>query len=421
MSGDAVPADAALTLLVARAFSGADSSDAQAILTAARRASYPDGAHLCREGEAADTFFLIIQGAVALTQHLGETTRTVAVREAGEFFGEMGVLEGAPRSATATAVGQVIVLEVGETAFRRILADRPGLALAIVRGLVANVRAADRGALVELQSANLALRSALESVHAAQAALLQKERLEHELEIAGRVQRSLLPASFEPLLGFEFAGRNQPARHVGGDLYDVIRLGGGRVALVMADVSDKGVQAALFMAVTRTLFLAHATHGDGPAAVAERVHAGLREIAPESDMFVTAFYGELDTATGELGYVRAGHPEALLLGPDGSWARLSARGRFLGALDGFAVEARIAAFPLGGVLVAYSDGLTDALDASGVAFPLGGLMSVVEAHRHRPAADIADAVLDAVDRHRGDSPVTDDLSILVVRRAAIPD
>lgn len=412
------PTDDDLARIVARAFTGTDLADAQAVLAAALQREYDEGAELCRQGDPADTFFLITRGAVALTQRLGTTTRTVAVREAGEFFGEMGLLEGKPRSATARALEPVSVLEVTEAAFQQILIEHPRLALSIVRGLVANVRAADRAALVELQTANLALTAALDSLQTAQAGLVQKERLERELEIAGQVQQSILPAPFEPLGPFSFAGRNRPARHVGGDLYDVIRAAEGRAALVLADVSDKGVQAALFMAVTRTLFLAHAGHRPGPAAVAASVHRGLREIAPDSDMFVTAFYGELDVASGRLAYVRAGHEEPLLFQPDGTLTRLGGRGRFLGAIDGFDVEERTVPLLPGSVLVAYSDGVTDALDPAGVSYPLADFECVVRAHLERPAAAIADAVVSAVTAHCAGAPQADDLTVLVVKHEA---
>jgi len=413
------PTDDELARLIARAFSGADPADAQTLLATGRLHRYGDGELLCREGDPADTFFFITRGAVALTQHLGTgITRTVAVRERGEFFGEMGLLEGKPRSATATALGGATVLEVTEAAFQAMLVDRPRLALAIVRGLVANVRSADRAALVELQTSNLALKAALDSLQAAQAGLLQKERLEHELTIAGAVQRSLLPAPFESLGSFTFAGRNLPARHVGGDLYDVIRLSADRVALLLADVSDKGVQAALFMAVTRTLFLAHARTSPGPAAVVTRVHQGLREIAPESDMFVTAFYGELDLTDGSLRYVRAGHDEPLLFTVDGGVSRLSGRGRFLGALDGLDIEERLVHLPVGSALVIYSDGVTDAVEPGGQPYPAGAFRAAVARRLAEPAARIAESLVDDVIGYGQGAALTDDLTVLVAKRGA---
>ncbi len=416
MSSFTPSADDDLARLVARAFAGAGVDDAQAMLAAAQLRDYPEGAELCRQGDAADTFFLITAGTVALTQQLGDTTRTVAVREAGEFFGEMGLLEGKPRSATGTALDQVTVLEVTETAFQKILIDHPRLALAIVRGLVANVRAADRAALVEMQTANLALMAALDSLRTAQAGLVQKERLERELEIAGQVQRSILPAPFEPIGAFAFAGRNLPARQVGGDLYDVIRQRDDRAALVLADVSDKGVQAALFMAVTRTLFLAHAGHENGPEAVAMAVHRGLREIAPDSDMFVTAFYGELETKSGALRYVRAGHEEPLLCRADGSVQSLGGPGRFLGALDGLVVAERSTVLEPGAVLVIFSDGVTDAVDSAGRPYARDAFLDTIVTQRHGSAAEIADAIVGAVVTHCAGTPLADDLTVLVIKR-----
>ena len=403
--------------IAAAAFAGADLADSEALLAAASSRTYPDGAVLCRQGDAADTFFVITHGVVALTQQLGDMTRTVALRQRGEFFGEMGLLEGRPRSATATAQGITTVLEVSESAFQRILGEHPKLALALVRGLVANVRAADLAALVELQSANLALKAALDSLQQAQAGLVQKERLERELEIAGQVQRSLLPPPFDPRGSFSFEGRNRPARQVGGDLFDVIALGPDRVALVLADVSDKGVQAALFMAVTRTLFRAHAHHGTAPADVAARVHRSLRELAPESDMFATAFYAELNLHDGCLRYVRAGHDEPLLCTPDGTITRLTGRGRFLGAIDGFDVEERAVCVEPGSALVIYSDGITDAVAPDGRPYPVDSLATVIRDQLAGGAASIADAIMRDVAAHTAGAPLADDVTVLVVKRS----
>ncbi len=405
--------------IAASAFIGADLADSDALLAAANPRTYPDGAVLCRQGDPADTFFVITNGVVALTQQLGDMTRNVALRQRGEFFGEMGLLEGRPRSATATAQGTTTVLEVSEAAFQRILGEHPKLALALVRGLVANVRAADLAALIELQSSNLALKSALDSLQHAQAGLVQKERLERELEIAGQVQRSLLPPPFDPRGSFSFAGRNRPARHVGGDLFDVIAIDSDRVALVLADVSDKGVQAALFMAVTRTLFRAHAGHGAAPAEVAAHVHRSLRDLAPESDMFVTAFYGELDLRDGSLRYVRAGHDEPLLCAADGSITRLTGRGRFLGAIDGFEVAERDAHIEPGGAVIIYSDGITDATAPDGRTYPLETLTAVVTTQLRGSAEAMADAIMRDVAAHTAGSPLADDVTVLVVKRDAV--
>jgi len=165
-------------------------------------------------------------------------------------------------------------------------------------------------------------------LEAAQEGLAQKERLEGELELARDVQQAMLPHQFPDVPGYRFAAQYRPARQVGGDFYDVIDLGPDRFGLVVADVSDKGMPAAVYMALTRSLLVAEARRSNSPMAVLYHVNDLLLELG-QARMFVTVFYGVVEIATGMLTYARAGHDRPLLLRA-GKAYELSGEGIFLG-------------------------------------------------------------------------------------------
>ena len=176
-----------------------------------------------------------------------------------------------------------------------------------------------------------ALREQIERLEAAQVEIAKKERLEGELETARQVQQSMLPKIFPLVPGLEFCARSEPARQVGGDFYDVFVLDGDRVGVVIADVSDKGMPAALFMALTDSLLYAEARREASPEVVLTRVHQLLLELSTPS-LFVTIFYGVIDTTARRMTYVRAGHERPLLVREHVA-SQLPGDGTVVGLLD----------------------------------------------------------------------------------------
>jgi serine phosphatase RsbU (regulator of sigma subunit) len=406
-----------LATIVRQAFPGVTEDDVRALMNAAVAQTYPPEHVLVHEGEIEHIFYILADGQAEISQKLGDgSKRVIITRLPGEFFGEMALIEKMPRSATVTALTKVTVLEVSEEAFQELLVSHPTLALAMIRRFVSNVRASGRATINDLTRKNEQLRKAYDDLKAAQAELVQKERLEHELEIAGEVQRSLLPATFPKVSGYSFFGRNVPARHVGGDLYDVIRVDDEHVGLLMADVSDKSVHAALIMAVTRTLFLSHARRSRSPAEVAVAVHEGLLEVSSNDDMFVTVFYGVLHAGSGRLRYVRAGQDEPLLYrAAGGPPETLAAEGRFLGMLPDLKLEERETQLCAGDLLVSYSDGVPDAINPANAAYGVERLRELLERQRTAPAKDVCSAIFNDVFEFRGDASAFDDITVLVAR------
>jgi serine phosphatase RsbU (regulator of sigma subunit) len=403
--------------IIRYAFKGITDEEVEGLRRVAEMRTYPAGHTLCREGAVEHVFYIVAEGQVAITKQLGpHEQRVLALRGAGEFFGEMALIENQPRSATITTLVETTVLEVSEEVFNDFLQHSPGMALALIRRLTANTRATNEATIADLTRKNEELRKAYEDLKAAQAELVKKEKLEREMEIAGEVQRSLLPSNFPAVKGYHFAARNVPARHVGGDLYDVIKIDDEHVGLLMADVSDKSVHAALFMAVTRTLFLSHARRSTSPAEVAHAVHNGILEVSSNDEMFVTVFYGVLHLPTGQLSYIRAGQDKPLLFRGDGSLPLLlEAEGRFLGMLPGLALEEKLVDLEPSDMLVAYSDGVSDAVNEDDEAYGTTRLINLIYQHRADSASDICNAIFDDVFAFRGAAPAFDDITVLVTK------
>ena len=271
-------------------------------------------------------------------------------------------------------------------------------------------------AAVAMQRAGLIeqLRGKIEALEAAQAELAQKERLERELELARQVQLSMIPATFPELPGLTFSASYAPARQVGGDFYDVIRLSDERVALVIADVADKGMPAALYMALCRSLILAEARLLDTPGVVLHNVNQLLRELG-EQDMFVTVFYGVVDRERRRLTYVRAGHEHPFLV-RDGRVLPLGGRGMVLGLFDSptFMVLEESLELRAGDKLVLYTDGLTDVIGPDGEMPDHDRLAALVAAHADQPPAGMCRALFADLAAWRGSAAQFDDMALLVV-------
>ncbi len=260
-----------------------------------------------------------------------------------------------------------------------------------------------------------ALRHKIEQLTAAQAELVQKERLESELELARQVQQSLLPRRFPQLPGYAFAARNEAARRVGGDFYDAFQLDAHHFGVVIADVSDKGMAAALYMALTRSLLLAEARRELSPLKVLVSVHHLLLELG-EPDMFVTIFYGVVDMHTQELTYVRAGHEEPFLLRA-GAVQRLAGKGGFLGLLESqeMALSEETVALEPNDRLVLYTDGCIDALSPEQESFGIERFERLLGSHAQLTPDELCAKAFDVLTAYRGTTEQFDDMAILVMQ------
>lgn len=251
-------------------------------------------------------------------------------------------------------------------------------------------------------------------LQAAQAALVEQERLAREMELAAEVQQSILPHVFPRAPGLTFAADNRPARQVGGDFYDVFTLNKSTIGLVIADVSGKGMPAALYMALTRSLLLAEARRVRSPRAVLLNVNRLLREVG-DPQMFVTVFYGLLEVRSRRLTFARAGHDYPLLF-RDGAAQQLTGAGTVLGMLDlepQQLSEEQLELRP-GDRLVLYTDGLIDVVDPAGRRLELPGLLELLSELPQADPATLCAATFAALSRYQGQAEQFDDMTMVVV-------
>lgn len=403
------------TSVFKRTFSGLEPETLNALRKFAERKHYPPQTTLCRQGEVEHTFYIMVEGHVAVTQRVDEgEERVLGVVGPNGYFGEMGLIDDAPRMADVITMTEATVLEVTEAVFDRFLEASPALANAILQRILATARRNDQLFIEELREKNVALEKAYLELKAAQAKLIEKQRLERELELAADVQRGLLPGTLPQFSGYQFAAYLEPARQVGGDFYDVQSIDDAHVGVLIADVADKGFHAALFMAVTRTLFLQAGKRSLSPAETAVAVHDGMMEVASTDDTFITAFYGVLHRPSGRLRYVRAAHERALLLRPGEGVQVLPGDGRFLGMMPDLTLAEHEVQLQAGDRLVLYSDGVPDAINPAGERYGYERFKDAVTIGAAMSAEELVMHIADDVADFAQDADPFDDLTLLVM-------
>jgi sigma-B regulation protein RsbU (phosphoserine phosphatase) len=246
------------------------------------------------------------------------------------------------------------------------------------------------------------------------------ERLRaRELEHAAMIQRSILPSQFPPFphrSDFELHAAMVPAKEVGGDLFDFFLLDPERLGFVVGDVSGKGVPAALFMAIARTLLRAAAHHEASPGACLTYMNQSLVE-QNASGMFVTLFYGILNTRTGALEYANAGHNPPYVFSPGGKVRALKERGGpMLGVFEGFEYPTRSAQVDPGEGVLVFTDGVTEARDRNGQFYEEARLEAYLTAHASQPAEELVRGLHAEVMHFEAGAPRADDITVMGLRR-----
>jgi serine phosphatase RsbU (regulator of sigma subunit)/DNA-binding NarL/FixJ family response regulator len=259
----------------------------------------------------------------------------------------------------------------------------------------------------------------LAALQALDPAAVEKARLQHELQTAREVQAGLLPLETPQITGWQFAACWRPAREVAGDYYDFIPLDQGRLGVVMADVSDKGMPAALFMALTRSVVRASAAQADGPS---EGMVLANRLLCADArgGMFVTLFYGLLQPTTGTFSYANAGHNPPLWYRADqDDLLPLSPTGMALALMPDASFDQHAVRLGPGDWVLLYTDGLTDACDAAGNRFGKERMERLLLSHRHADAAELLATLEHAVERFAADMPAFDDIALLLLKHEGI--
>jgi serine phosphatase RsbU (regulator of sigma subunit)/CRP-like cAMP-binding protein len=326
-----------------------------------------------------------------------------------------------PLLREGSAIGVVLIrrlevrpLTVKQVALLNTFADQAAIAIENMR-LFQEIR--QKRSQVEAQAKELAQWNAmLETRVAEQVAQLERlSKLEYELSLASEIQVSMLPRSVPWLEGFEFGARMIPAKSVGGDFFDFIPLGKDSLGIAVGDVSDKGIPAALFMAMVCSLLRAEAHRDLSPAEVLRRVNAHLIGMNDKS-MFVTIIFGILNRITRRFQYARAGHETPIFCDGQGTMQRLpKGHGHALGVFDGINLEERTVTLTKGGMMLLYSDGIIEATNRNHESFGFDRIVSALQDSKFISAQSVCDGLMRAVSEHQGDSFQHDDMTAVVIR------
>ena len=293
-------------------------------------------------------------------------------------------------------------------------------------GDMKNIRTAmNRGAFdfitkpVDFDDLNVTIERTLEHLEQWREALAARDKLvalQNELQVARSTQQSILPKTFPESSDYQVFGQMEPARNVGGDFYDVIRLLDSKVGLAIADVSDKGVPAALFMMSSRTLLKGAAIGTDNPGEALREVNGLLYE-ENETMMFVTVLYSIYDPATGMLTYSNGGHDAPLLVRPDGRSELLPlTNGVALGIAPDIEFLSNTVQLEPGDAVVLYTDGVTEAMNSKGEQFGVKRMHDVFATNPPKDSEQAAQAIFEAVRNFVGEAQQFDDITCLVLQR-----
>jgi sigma-B regulation protein RsbU (phosphoserine phosphatase) len=346
------------------------------------------------EPQVDDPMLRLGKGIVGHVIHTGETVNAPDVRLDHRYV--------AGRTATRSELAVPIVSEAGTIGCLNLESDRPSF-----------FTAAD-AELVQFFASAAALSIAKALLHRQ---VLERQRIEDQLQVAREVQSGLLPGSPPDLPGYDIAAVNLPTHAIGGDYYDYVRLDGGRFGIVVADVSGKGIPAALIMATFRAALRTEIRRRASLPAVAARLNGAVLEFK-DAARFVTAVCTVLEAASGRLTYVNCGHNPPLLLRGGGGRETLRRGGAALGLFAGERFRAGTVDLEFGDSLVLYTDGVVEPADARDEEFGAGRLEAAIRAASGRPASEVLRSVLEATRAFSGRDRYDDDFTLVVVRRAA---
>jgi serine phosphatase RsbU (regulator of sigma subunit)/anti-sigma regulatory factor (Ser/Thr protein kinase) len=354
-------------------------------LESMNRETFRKGDVLFKAGDRADKMYYVTRGSLRLPE-FGKVVKE------GDVIGEMGILSPfLARTASAVCEEDLEAYTIGKEDVTRLFNTNPALAFQIV---------------------HLCIKRLIENLRAETEA---KERIQSELRIARDIQAGMLPRIFPPFperREFDIFAVMEPAKEVGGDFYDFFLIDRQRLGVVIGDVSGKGVPAALFMAICKTLLKTEALRGLPPSEVLDRVN---RTLIPDNDslMFVTVSLFILDLATGEMQWANGGHPPALVGAGPGRYDFLTGpSGTVLGAVETGAFETRNRRLLPGDIVFLYTDGMTEAMDAEQRLFSDARLKDALNGTREKEPEGLIRRMRAAVQDFVRETPPSDDITMV---------
>lgn len=370
------------------------------------------GETIITRGETGSTMYFIISGRARV--HDGEVTW--AYIDEGEVFGEMAVLDSEVRSATVTTESDCLLLSIERDVFYAALASDSDAFKAVLRAVLQRER---------------------EIVHEIKARSTKLLSYQKEMEIGRRIQADFLPASIPEIDNWEVAAWFEAAREVAGDFYDIFKLKNSpHVAIVIGDVCDKGVGAALFMTLFRSLIRASALYGYVDSELANTVPAdisadsdGVAEVLLNSimttnryistthagsSMFASVFFGLLNPETGELIYVNAGHEAPMIFRHNGETEILEITGGVMGLFPAAKYTIETATLNEGDLIFTYTDGVNEAKNLDGEQFTDERILETARPEGNNPETFLK-IMLDGVRKFRGEAEQSDDITMLALK------
>ncbi len=345
-------------------FGGLPEEEIGYLLQALHPREFPPGAILFNEGDPGDRISILIQGEIEIVKSLGsEEERRLSTLGSGDIFGEASLLfPDHHRYATARALSPVLLLEMLHRDFETMMSRQPRLGFHVMRETVLRWSKSEQAIINELSQKNLQLVQANEELKQAQLKLIEKERIEHELVLAQKIQQSIL------LTGWQITTHWQPAHAVGGDFYDFITLPNRKIGVLIGDATGKGIPAALVMATTCSILRAILAGLDrdselSPGEVLARANNLLCQQMP-AGMFITCLLALFDLECGLLQYANAGHCLPYQLHKNGI-SELRATGMPLGLLPDMIYEDQQKLIESGDQVIFFSDGLVEAHNTQG--------------------------------------------------------
>lgn len=405
--------------LLARAplFSSLPDDEIKKLTQTLRVLEMPPNTVLFHEGDIGDRFYIIIQGQIEVIKALGTPEeRLIGLRGPGEFIGELSLINRAGlRTASIRSLGPAHLWEMSHSEFDDLLHRQPSMAFELINVLSERLTTAHDSTIKDLQTKNLELTNAYEELKAAQAQIIEKERLERELQVAFEIQTSILPQILPNLDGYDFGALMVPARAVGGDFYDIIPLSSDKVGIIIGDVADKGVPSAIFMAQTHALLYAMATRKASSARVLQRVNELLIKIG-ESSLFVTVLYGVLDKRTNLFSYARAGHELPITVTADRK-AKIAPyeQGQLMGILDKPILDEQTMSIPPGGMVLLYTDGVIDARHKNGESFGMERLITELERLQDGSAQVRCNRLWETLCKFQSKDAQEDDVTLVIIQ------
>jgi serine phosphatase RsbU (regulator of sigma subunit) len=375
------------------------------------------GEVLFHQGDTGYDCFVILGGSMEVLTFVNGVEHQLEVYRSGQIIGEMALIDRSPRSATLRAVDASHLVVITEADFKTLIGSNPELAMSMLRNGTTRVRNTNQRMIADLERKNAELLKAYQQLKAAQAELIRLNRIEQEMAVARQIQESFLPRRLPQPVGWQVSAYSRGAQAVGGDFYDCIELGDGRLGLVVADACGKGVVAALFVALSRSLLRAASQapwiFQGGMVLDAESILSGAlwlvndyicREHA-ESNMFITVFYAVLDPASGALAYVNAGHNPPLHVDAAGREISELQEGTLpIGIMSSLEFAVQHAQIAPGERLILFSDGITEAMNITGEPFNDDRFHAVLRESAGASAREQVELVIGQVDAYAAGAP-----------------